>query len=158
MGDDIFFIGYLGLVETLLLLENKEKKTELERRFPRCFLQQVQNLDQLPILRSVEHPSWLPICSGGIYETLRILSEKQQVGFMVDLANISIWQETIEIFEFYQWNPYRIPAAGCYLLLSEPNGKEIIQLMEQGYPVRRIGKRTNNRKRIVYRGEEESYI
>ena len=56
------------------------------------------------------------VTEGGIFGALWEMAEASGVGLCVDLKKIPIRQETIEICEFFNLNPYQlIPAVRCLL-------------------------------------------
>lgn len=91
----------------------------------------------------------------GIFGDLWAFAEASGVGLTVDLKVIPIRQETIEICEAYDLNPYMIPAGGAFLI-GTYDGKELVKKMQkQGCMATVIGKITEGAQRVVVHGEEE---
>ncbi len=91
---------------------------------------------------------------GGIFGDLWCFAEASGVGIEVDLKAIPIRQETIEICEAYDLNPYMIPAGGAFLN-GTYHGEELVEKMcSKGCPAAVIGGVTENKERVVVHGDE----
>lgn len=95
---------------------------------------------------------------GGVFGGLWELAAANGVGLVVDLKRIPVLQETIEVCEFFDLNPYELLAGGSLLIVT-PNGGELVQALEQsGIPAAVIGRTTQGNDRIIRRGEESRYL
>lgn len=91
---------------------------------------------------------------GGVFGDLWNFAEGSGVGVLVDLKAIPIRQETIEICERYDLNPYLIPAGGA-LLMGTYHGEELVEkMMAAGYQGTVVGHVTEGKERIVLNGDE----
>ena len=80
------------------------------------------------------------------------------MGVEVDLKKIAVKQETIEICEYFQLNPYQMTSAGSVLFMTD-NGKELTDLLlRKGIQAEVIGRSTADRERVIYNQEEKRYI
>ena len=59
---------------------------------------------------------------GGVFEALWNLAEQAQTGLQAELARIPIRQETIEVCERLDQNPYQLPSGGILYLAENGNG------------------------------------
>lgn len=82
---------------------------------------------------------WEPAGEGGILTAIWNLSGAYETGVAFSLRRIPIRQETIEICERFELNPYRLYSAGCYLLAAENGGKLVEALAAQQIPAQVIG-------------------
>ncbi len=128
-GDELVAAGMAGLFGTLTLLE--EKQEELSLRFSRRFLRQCGRLSDLLIPDPEAFPLDLVTCrclpgEGGILSALWRMGEASDVGFQADLRRIPIRQETVEICEVFELNPYRLYSEGT-LLLAGKNGGALVE-------------------------------
>ncbi|MDE6916079.1 MAG: hydrogenase maturation factor [Lachnospiraceae bacterium] len=95
---------------------------------------------------------------GGIFGGLWELAAANGVGLVADLKRIPIRQETIEVCEFFDLNPYELLAGGSLLIVT-PNGGELVQeLMQAGVPAAVIGRTTQGNDRIIRHGEETRFL
>ena len=63
------------------------------------------------------------IGSGGILAALWEMAEISGTGLEVSMEAMALKQETVEICEHFQINPYQMTSAGSYLIATEPCGR-----------------------------------
>lgn len=91
---------------------------------------------------------------GGVFGDLWNFAEASGVGLVVELKAIPIRQETIEICERYNLNPYLIPAGGA-LLMGTYHGEELVEKIKAaGHHGAVIGHVTEGKERVVLNGDE----
>lgn len=99
-----------------------------------------------------------PLREGGVFGGLWKLAADNGVGLVVDLKDIPVRQETIEVCEFFDLNPYALLAGGS-ALITAPNGGELVRALEKsGVPAAVIGRTTHGNDRIIRHGEESRYL
>lgn len=91
---------------------------------------------------------------GALWET----AEYARVGLEVDLRKIPIRQETVEICEYFDLNPYYLYSEGSFLIGTNHPGALIEALAEAGISAAVIGYVTSGRKRIVRNGAHTGYL
>ena len=161
-GEELLLCGYAGLEGTLRILDESEE--ELGTRFVPAFLEKAKLLREklvLPdqILSVKEQVSDIrQIGSGGILAALWELGEELQTGFDIDFSKIALKQETVEICEFYQLNPYLMTSAGSFLLVTGQSEEVIACLAEQGVSAVRLGCMKDQNARVIKNGEETRYL
>lgn len=96
--------------------------------------------------------------TGGIYEGLYDLSKNFNCGFEVDLKKIPIRQETVEICNIMDVNPYMMRSAGSVLMVTDNPEKYIKGLEDEGIPVSIIGQLSNSNDKIVMIDDENKYV
>ena len=67
---------------------------------------------------------------GGFLSALWKMAEASQVGLTVDFRKVPIRQETIEVCEIFDINPYRLESEGS-VLLGIRGGQELVQKLRQ---------------------------
>lgn len=77
---------------------------------------------------------------GGILAALWIISGAYEQGISFELRKIPVAQETIEICELFDLNPYRLSSGECLLMAVENGGDAVKLLSEAGIPSAVIGK------------------
>lgn len=98
------------------------------------------------------------VSEGGVFGALWELAEAESAGLEVDLREIPIRQETVEICEFFDRNPYQIYSEGSLLILSG-NGEALADKLESaGIPAKVIGRTTPGRDRILHNCGEIRYL
>ena len=152
-GQELLLCGYAGLEGTLRILDESEE--DLGTRFVPAFLEKAKLLREklvLPdqILSVKEQVSDIrQIGSGGILAALWELGEELQTGFDIDFSKIALKQETVEICEFYQLNPYLMTSAGSFLLVTGQSEEVIACLAEQGVSAVRLGCMKDQNARVI---------
>lgn len=98
------------------------------------------------------------LSAGGVYAGLWELGEACQCGIDVDLKQIPILQETIEVCEFFDINPYMTFSGGSVLILTDHGDDLAEHLKKLGFFARMIGQTTTGNDRIVNSGDIHSYL
>lgn len=95
---------------------------------------------------------------GGIFGGLWQLAAENGVGLVIDLKKIPVRQETIEVCEFFDLNPYELLAGGCLLIITD-NGSALVRaLKEAGISSAVIGRTTQGNDRMICHEEEVRYL
>ena len=101
-----------------------------------------------------------PLGEGGILNALWEMGEKLESGLDIDMKRIPIRQETVEILEYFDINPYYALSSGSLLLAIDParlpEAEEICAA--SGAALTRIGRLTPPPARILRRGETTRYL
>ena len=161
-GQDLVVAGYAGLSGTVETVKNKRE--ELYQWFSRDYVDRILDSGNMELEGDLE--KWKefgasecePAGEGGILKALWDLSGAYMTGIRFSLLEIPVKQETIEICERYDLNPYRLFSTGC-LLFSADNGGDLVHaLKEQGIHAAVIGKVMGGIKRIIDHGESVGYL
>lgn len=160
---DIVMTKWLGIEGTVIL--SKEKKDQLLTRYPISVITAAQGFEKyLSILpeaataRKTGVYTMHDARNGGVFGALWELSRSMGVGLSIDLKKIPVKQETIEICEFFDLNPYELLAGGCLLLVT-PEGEKLAEILEdEGIPSAVIGRTTNNNDKIIFNEDENRFL
>ncbi len=160
---DIVMTKWLGIEGTVIL--SKEKKEQLLNRYPLSMITKAWGLEKyLSILPEAATAGKSGVYTmhdarnGGVFGALWELSKSMGVGLSIDLKKIPVRQETIEICEFFDLNPYELLAGGCLLMVTPESGKLIEDLREEGIPATVIGRTTGNNDKVIFNGEENRFL
>lgn len=162
-GLSVLMTKWIGLEGTAIIA--KEKEAELLTRYPAVIVREAKGFDKyLPILPEAATAAMSGVCAmhdvrcGGVFGALFELSKSTGVGLSVDLKKIPVKQETIEICEFYDLNPYELLSGGCLLMIAE-DGKALLgALHSENIPAEIIGRTIAGNDKIVINGDETRYI
>ncbi len=162
-GQDIVVSKWIGLEGTSLIAHGFEKK--LSGRFPAELVEMAKGYGRyLSILPEAACAAKAGVTAmhdarnGGIFGALWELSEREGVGIKVDLKKIPVKQETIEICEWIDANPYELLAGGMLLMLTDCGEELADTLKTAGIAATVIGQTTEGRDRIVVSGEEIRFL
>lgn len=161
-GQDLVVAGYAGLSGTIQIA--KYKKEELNQWFSKDYIERILEQESkdptydYEALKQWGATEWELSGEGGIFKTLWDLSGAYMTGIRFYLRRIPVKQETIELCERYDLNPYRLFSNSC-LLLTADNGADLIEAMkENGIHGAVIGKVTEGIGRIIDHGEGVGYL
>lgn len=95
---------------------------------------------------------------GGFLSALWKMAEASQVGLETDLRKVPIRQETIEICEIYDLNPYKLMSDGA-ILIGIRGGEGLVQeLRRMGYMAEIIGQTNAGNDRLLYSNGNPRYL
>lgn len=162
-GQSIIFTKWLGMEGMVRIVEEKEET--LKERFAAGFLKQIQSYRNCLFARKEIYIAkgqgavWMEqVGEGGVLAALWRLSAAAGTGIRVDMKRLPILQETVEVCECFQLNPYQLASAGSFLMVTE-NGEELCHILNgQGISAAVIGQVTDNNDKIIQNGEEIRYI
>lgn len=163
VGDDIVMTKWAGLLGTVELTERYEEM--LSHRFSKSFLEQAKRLSEgLSVEKEAEIgmqcqvSAMHDIAEGGVFGALWELAERSEVGLDVDIKKIPLKQETVEICNHLDLNPYELLGSGS-LLLTSKDGYHLMEALEQqGIHAKVIGKITDSNARMIYNEEESRFL
>lgn len=145
---------------------------ELRSRFPFSIVDAAQALEEKMSVReeaelilafeekhaSHHQTAMHDLSQGGIFGALWEMAERSGVGLDVDLKKIPIRQETVEICELFDVNPYELYSAGA-LLVGTDSAEELAEELEKaGIPAAVIGYATDGNDRVIRNGEEFRHL
>ena len=95
---------------------------------------------------------------GGFLSALWKMAEASQVGLEMDFTKVPIRQETIEICEIFDINPYKLNAKGA-ILIGIPAGEALVQeLRRMGMMAAVIGQTNAGNDRMLYYNGNGRYL
>ena len=100
----------------------------------------------------------MDLSEGGIFAALWRLSVKARRGFVIDLMDIPVLQETIEFANHYDIDPYRLRSGGSLLAVTGDADALIGKLWSSGIPAARIGELREDRDKILRNEDEIRYL
>lgn len=162
-GQEIVMTKWAGLEGTAIIATAKEE--ELKQKYSQSFLQgakdMIHHISVVPearIAKEVGVTSMHDVTEGGIYGALWEIGAASNVGMEVDINKILLRQETVEICEYYDLNPYKLISSGCMLIVTEKANLLVKRLEEEGIPASVIGHITADNDRLVRNQEERRYL
>ena len=98
------------------------------------------------------------LSEGGIYAALWRLSVKTRRGLRVDMASIPLLQETIELANYYDIDPYKMRSAGSLLAVTADADALVEALEGSGIPAVKIGELTEDHDKTLINDDEVRYL
>ena len=162
-GQDVVVSKWLGLDGTVRIA--REHRTELLTRYPARMIEEAAGFEQFfSVIPEAAAARKSGVCGihdvsqGGIFGALWELANGAGVGLEIDLKKLPVRQETIEICEFFNLNPYELSSAGCLLMTSEDGNALAAALEKEGIPAVVVGKTTDGNDRVLYNEEERRFL
>ena len=160
---DIVVTKWIGLEATTILA--KEREEELRKRFSAGIVDTAIGFDQflsvVPESRiAMEHgvTAMHDITEGGVFGALWEMASGAGVGLEVDLKKIPIRQETVEICQYFDLNPYQIMSSGSMMIAAD-DGHELVRKLEKaGIHAAVVGRTNAGNDRILRNGEDVRYL
>lgn len=160
---DVVMTKWLGIEGTAVIAD--KKATELADRYPLSIIEEAASFDRyfsvIPEAATAAKSGVSAMCAareGGIFGALWELAQDSGVGLVIDLRKIPVRQETIEVCEFYDINPYKLIAGGSLLIATDNGGQLAATLREKGIPATVIGRTTEGNDRILQNEDEIRYL
>jgi len=162
-GQEIVMTKWAGLEGTAIIAAAKEE--ELKTKYSASFLEgakkmieQISVVPEAMLARTVGVTSMHDITEGGVFGALWEIGAASKVGLEVDLKKIPLKQETVEICEFYDVNPYMLISSGCMLMITDKANLLVDRLKAEGIAAAVIGRITDGNDRVIINEEERRYL
>ena len=162
-GMDIVATKWVALEGTAILA--REKEEELRTRYAQPFIdnakvfgQMMSILPEAAVAVKSGASAMHDVSEGGIFGALWELAESAGVGLEIDLKKIPIRQETVEICEFLDINPYKLLSGGCLLIATEDGNGLVMELEKAQIPAVIIGKATDSNDRVLINEDERRFL
>lgn len=162
-GSDLVMTKSAGLAGAALLA--KHYREDLHERYTYSFIDkaaerqsEVSVLPEIKALRELGVRHMHDVAEGGTFGAVWELCERLHAGVELDLRKIPICQETVEISEYFDINPYQLKGDGALLFLTHDSTAVIKALKEQGIPAAVIGRMTDSNDRILINEDETRFL
>ena len=162
-GQDVVISKWIGLEGTAILARYCREK--LLERYPSYFVDEAAGFDRyLSLLPEAATAVKSGVCAmhdaseGGIFGALWELAEGAGVGLTIDLKKLPIRQETVEVCEQCNVNPYELMSGGCLIMTTEDGPGLVTALEAEQIPAAIVGKVTDSNDRIILNEDEVRYM
>lgn len=160
---ELLMTKHAGVAGTALLA--REYREELHTRYTYGLIdkaaelqKQISVLPEAKLLRELGATELHDVAEGGVLGAVWELCERNHVGVELDLKKIPILQETVEISEFFDINPYQLRGDGSLLCLTDRSAELIEELKKQGIASAVIGRVTKGNDRILKNEDEIRFL
>ena len=162
-GQDIVISKWIGLEGTSMVARAGREK--LAQRYPLYLIDEGEAMKQwmsvvpeAAVAISSKVSGMHDVSEGGIFRALWEIAERADVGLCVDLKKIPIRQETVEICEFFQLNPYELLSGGSLIMVTD-DGEALVEALAQAdIPSTVVGKITEGHDKTVINEEETRFL
>ncbi|MCI7628941.1 MAG: AIR synthase-related protein [Blautia glucerasea] len=165
-GDELVVVGEIALKGTSMIASAEYHN--LRRFFSESFLRDAVRLCEKYGIKNIQSfadtagkagaSAFYAMGEGGFLAALWKMAEASQVGLQADLRKVPIRQETIEICERYDINPYRLFSEGA-VLLGMPGGHSFVQECRlKGISASVIGQTDAGNDRLLFSGSNARFL
>ena len=162
-GQDIVVSKWIGLEGTSLLA--RRYREDLLTHYPAYLVDAAACFDRyLSVLPEAEAAAEFGVCAmhdaseGGIFAALWELAEAAGVGLTVDMKKLPLRQETVEVCEYCNVNPYELLSGGSLIMTANDGPGLVTWLRERQIPAVIVGKVTDSNDRLLLNGDEVRYM
>lgn len=151
-------VGGTGVISNL-------KRNVLSERFISTYVEQCRDLiNYISIEKEAEtvlqtcEAALHDISTGGAFAGLWELTSASGLGVRIELDKIPVWQETVEVAEVFDINPYRLDGTGSLLIVTK-DGERIADLLrEKGINTEVVGVITKEKSRVIVNDDEIRFL
>ena len=162
-GSDLVMTKSAGLAGSALLA--KYYRESLHERYTYAFIDkaavreaEVSVLPEISVVKEHGVRYMHDVAEGGVFGAVWELCERLHAGVELDLKKIPICQETVEISEYFDVNPYQLKGDGALLFLTHDSAAVIKALKNQGIPATVIGRINDGNDRVLVNGDETRFL
>ncbi len=162
-GNDVIITKWIGLEGTAIIA--KAKEALLIDKFPtrmineaKCFEKLLSVVPEAAGAVKSGVTAMHDVSKGGVFAALWELAESNGVGLEIELKKIPIKQETVEICNLFDINPYELISGGSLLMTAEDGNRLVLDLQKEGIPAAVIGKVTDSNDRVIYNGDIKRFL
>ena len=162
-GQEIIITKWIGLEGTADLAARNQE--ELLTRYPAYLVEEAAAFDRyysiLPEAATAVKSGGCTmhdISEGGVFAALWEMAEGAGVGLTIDMKKLPLRQETVEVCEFCNVNPYELRSGGS-LIIASPEGTTVVEaLAAEGIPAVIVGRFTDSNERLILNEDEIRYM
>ncbi|MCR4684700.1 MAG: hypothetical protein K5649_04460 [Lachnospiraceae bacterium] len=160
---DLLLVGAVAMAGTMILAT--EKEDVLLQKFARPFIAGAVDFKNHLSVTGAARVAFengaiaaYSLSEGGIYAGLWEFASAHKSGLEADLKKITIRQESVEIAEIFQINPYQLLSTGAMLVAAQ-NGLEMLRVFrDNGIEAVMIGSLKSGNDRVIRNDTETRYL
>ena len=162
-GQDVVVTKWIGLEGTSIIA--LEKEAQCREKLPGDLVDTAKSFQDLlsvvedgKIAMQVGVSAMHDVTEGGIFGALWEMAAASGTGLEIDLKKIPIRQETIEVCELFDVNPYYLISSGSMLIGTDHGSQLVDELAKAGIHAAVVGRATEGNDRVIVNGEERRFL
>jgi len=162
-GSDLVMTKSTGLAGAALLA--KHYRENLHERYTYSFIDkaaaretELSVLPEVKVVKELGIHHMHDVAEGGVFGAVWELCERLGAGVELDLKKIPICQETVEICEYFDVNPYQLKGDGALLFLTQDSASAVKTLAAAGIPAAVIGRMNEGNDRVLINEDETRFL
>lgn len=160
---DIVMAGTIAIGTTSVLVNLYENR--LRNRFHDTFVDDCLKISEFTDIKKITDIAkeqdilyMHHVSDGGVFAAAWELASAVNLGIEIDIKKIPVWQETIEIAEVFDYNPYMTDGTGAVLIAVKDGAALAEKFKSAGIYADVIGHITSGRDRVVMNGDEKRFL
>lgn len=153
----------MGIEGTAIIAKDKEKV--LRQRFNGSFCGECLKFKEYLSVEKEAKVAWQnnavflhDVSGSGVFGAIWEVAEAFGCGVRIELRKIPVWQETIEVTELFDINPYKMVSQGSLLIVTKDGDEMVEKLESEGIPATVIGELVEGKDRILINNDEKRYL
>ena len=162
-GMDLVTAGWIALGGTYDLAQ--ENIDILRGELPDTIVDRIFGFKELlsddtiaEIISSLDVAAFCEVEKRGIYRALWDIAEVSKAGVEVFIDRIPIRQETVEVCEILDVDPYSLYSGSCFLMACEEGEAAMEAFLDKGIEANVIGRVTEGRDRVIITGSTRRFL
>ena len=162
-GQDIIITKWIGLEGTADLAARNQEG--LLTRYPAYLVEEAAAFDRyysiLPEAATAVKSGGCTmhdVSEGGVFAALWEMAEGAGVGLTIDMKKLPLRQETVEVCEYCNVNPYELRSGGSLIIASAEGTAVVEALAAEGIPATIVGRFTDSNDRLILNEDEVRYM
>lgn len=162
-GDELVMTKWAGLEGTAIIAA--ERREQLLERLPEelvdtaaGFYQYLSVVPEAAVAMNTGVSAMHDVTEGGIFGALWEMGAASGVGITANLKKIPIRQETIEVCEVFDLNPYRMMSSGSMLIGCKNGNLLVSELEKKGISAAVIGSVNESNDRVIINDYETRFL
>ena len=162
-GQELVITKWVALEGTAALAI--ERFDELTERYPVPFIDDARGFkdyllakEEMEIALEYGISGAHDLSGGGVFAGLWEFASRAGCGLKVDLKKIPLRQESVEICEFFEINPYQLMSGGALLMATDSGEGLVTALEEKGIPTTIVGTLTEGKDRVLVNADETRFL
>lgn len=164
-GDEIVMTKYTGLMGTDIIararleeLKNVYAESYVRGAFFERELYSIESEARIADDEDFGIRYMHDVSHGGVYGALWQLGVATGYGIEADNSRIPVRQETIEVCEYFNINPYMLDGTGSLLMTARDGDAVVRRMNDMGINAAVIGKVTKSSERVIKTGSEKRFL
>ena len=163
-GRQLVYVGRAGNAGSVLLA--KEHFEDLASRYSQDYVRRMaddsclsaEDDERIVKVVSDRNARVIPVGEGGAFAALWSVGNEFGSGLRVNLKAIPVCQETIELCDYFDINPYMLESSGDCIIICDEAQKLVEELNGMAVEASDIGFLTDNNDRVIINNEEERFL
>ena len=162
-GDSLILAGHIALEGTAMIAS--EREAEVLAKFPAEMVRKAQDFGNRLSVRKASDTAFRAgasamhdLSTGGVFAGLWEIADFAGLGLMADMRKLPVRQESIEICNVFDINPYGLLSGGGLLIAAKDPEAMLAALEREGINAAIVGSFTDSNDRVLINGDTKRFL